>query len=72
MTDAQYNGIVNFDQRADVIDAWRQLVALAKGRAAGSAGERRPDQRRLASLRQRSLRVSELEMLRIKHTIPLE
>jgi hypothetical protein len=35
MTDAQYYGIVNFDQRADVIDAWQQLVALAKGRTAG-------------------------------------
>ena len=34
-TDAQYAGIVNFDKRADVKDAWNQLVALGKARAPG-------------------------------------
>jgi hypothetical protein len=42
MTDAQYNGIVNFDQRADVIDAWQQLVALGKGRTAGQCRRTAP------------------------------
>jgi hypothetical protein len=42
MTDEQYFGIVNFDQRADVIDAWQQLVALGKGRAAGQCRRTAP------------------------------
>jgi hypothetical protein len=42
MTDAQYDGIVNFDQRADVIEAWQQLVALGKGRTAGQCRRAAP------------------------------
>jgi hypothetical protein len=42
MTDEQYSGIVNFDQRADVIDAWQQLVALGKGRTAGQCRRTAP------------------------------
>ena len=42
MTDEQYYGIVNFDQRADVIEAWQQLVALGKGRTAGQCRRAAP------------------------------
>jgi hypothetical protein len=42
MTDEQYYGIVNFDQRADVIDAWQQLVALGRGRTAGQCRRAAP------------------------------
>ena len=42
MTDAQYNGIVNFDQRSDVISSWQQLVALGKNRSAGQCGRYTP------------------------------
>ncbi|HEV2084217.1 MAG TPA: hypothetical protein VGR09_03985 [Gemmatimonadales bacterium] len=42
MTDEQYSGIVNFDQRPDVIEAWQQLVALAKGRTAGQCRRTAP------------------------------
>jgi hypothetical protein len=42
MTDQQYNGIVNFDQRPDVIEAWQQLVALGKGRSAGQCRRAAP------------------------------
>lgn len=33
--DAQYNGIVNFDSRSDVISAWQQLVSQGKSRGPG-------------------------------------
>ena len=42
MTDEQYVGILTFAQRADVIDAWQQLVALAKGRTAGQCRRTAP------------------------------
>jgi hypothetical protein len=42
MTNEQYSGIVNFDQRPDVIEAWQQLVALAKGRTAGQCRRAAP------------------------------
>jgi hypothetical protein len=42
MTDKQYDGIVNFDQRADVIEAWQQLVALGRGRTAGQCRRAAP------------------------------
>jgi hypothetical protein len=42
MTDQQYYGIVNFDQRDDVIEAWQQLVAQGKERTAGQCRRAAP------------------------------
>jgi hypothetical protein len=35
MSDSQYNGIVGFDKRSDVISSWQQLVAQGKNRSEG-------------------------------------